>query len=91
LSSKLYAAIKTALISFATLFAVSLAGWLTDVMEWAGDTTGDFPSVSPLGKAAVAALAAALIGLVNYLVNLGQEHNVVPGKAPVYPNKTPEV
>ena len=43
--------------------------------------------MSVLGKAAVSALAAAMVGLVNYLVNLGQEKGVVPGKAPTYDGK----
>jgi len=60
----LRAAYRTAFQTFLGMFGLSLLGWLADVSEWAGDTTGDFPSVSPLGKAVVAAMVAASSGVV---------------------------
>ena len=84
ISDKLYAAIKTALITFVSLLSVHLLGLVTDVMEWAGNDGADFPSITPLAKAVVAAFVATVVGLVNYVVNLGQEKGIVPGKAPSY-------
>lgn len=90
MNAKTYAAIKTAIITFGTIFAVSLLGFLNDVASWAGSTDSMFPSVSPLGKAAVAALAAAAVGLVNFFVNYGQEKGVVPGEPASYVGKPSE-
>ena len=89
-SDKSYAAKKTAVITFISLFGLQLLGFLSDVAEWAGATDRSFPSVSPLGKAAVSAAAAALTGLVNYFVNAGQEKGVIPGKAPSYAPEPPK-
>jgi hypothetical protein len=60
----LRAAYRTAFQTFLGMFGLSLLGWLSDVAEWAGSTGTDFPSVSPLGKATVAALVAASSGVV---------------------------
>ena len=87
INAKTYAGIKTAVITFVTLFAVNLVGFFNDLMSWAGADGEPFPSVSPLGKAAVAAAAAAAVGLVNFFVNYGQEKGIVPGQAPSYPDK----
>ncbi len=69
------AGLWTAVFSFATLFSVSLLGFLGDVLAWAQAAPGTvvvFPDPSVLAKAAVAALVAAAIGLVNTLVRLVQ-------------------
>ena len=61
----LRAAYRTAFQTFLGIFGISLLGWFAAVQQWAGDTDGQhFPSVSPLGKAAAAALAAAGAGVV---------------------------
>lgn len=60
------AALHTAWIAAIATFAPSLFGWLKDVQEWAGSTGRDFPAVTPIGKAA----AAALVGVVGGVVNL---------------------
>lgn len=62
------AALNTVWQAFVASFGLSLIGWLRAVQEWADDSTmHEFPSVSPLGKAAAAATVAALGGLVTYL------------------------
>lgn len=67
------AGLWTALFTFVALFGASLLGWISDVVEWAGESgTGTFPDVTVLGKAAIAAAGAALAGLVNVVVRLGQ-------------------
>lgn len=69
----LKAALWTALFTFVALFGLSLVEWLQDVAAWAGDQTpSEFPSVSVLAKAAVAAVAAAVTGLVNWGVRAAQ-------------------
>ena len=83
-SDKAYAAKKTAIITFITLFGIQLLGFLNDIASWAGAEGEPFPSVSPLGKAFVAASVAAVTGLVNFFINAGQEKGIVPGKAPSY-------
>lgn len=87
-SDKAYAAKKTAIITFITLFSVQLFGFLNDLSQWVG-TDDSFPSASPLAKAFISAVTAALAGLVNFFVNAGQEAGIVPGKAPSY-EPTPE-
>ena len=66
----LRAASRTAVQTFVGMFGLSLVGWLADVGAWAGSSEGMFPSVSPLGKAAVAALVAAASGVVAALMNV---------------------
>ena len=83
-SDKAYAAKKTAIITFVTLFGVQLLGFFATISSWAGADGADFPSISPLAKGFVSALIAALTGLVNFFVNAGQEKGIVPGKAPSY-------
>lgn len=88
MSDALKAALWTALFTFIAVFGISLAGWIADVAAWASanDTTaGAFPSVTPLGKAAVAAIAAAGSGLVNWIIRAAQSKNVLPGSGPSYP------
>lgn len=87
MSNPARAALWTALFTFAGLFGMSLLGWLQEVWAWANDSTGVvlFPDPSVLMKAAVAAVVAALIGLVNFVVRWAQEKGFVPGRSPVYP------
>jgi hypothetical protein len=66
----LRAASRTAVQTFVAVFGLSLVGWLADVGAWAGSSEGTFPSISPLGKAVVAALVAASSGLVSALMNV---------------------
>lgn len=67
------AGLWTALFTFIALFGASLLGWISDVVEWAGESgTGEFPDVTVLGKAAIAAFGAASAGLVNLVVRLTQ-------------------
>lgn len=82
------AALYTALWTFIGVFGISLLGWLGDVATWASSDLETFPSVTPLGKAAVAALAAAAAGFVGWVVRWSQSHGWLPGEPPQYPHKT---
>lgn len=74
----------TALFSFTTLFAASLIGWLTDLMEWATPGSGaEFPDPTVLRSALVAGAASAGIGLVNFAVRWVQERTGT-GEVPTY-------
>lgn len=69
----LRAALATALWSFVGLFGLSLLGWLADLQQWASSSGASaFPSLSVLGYAAVAAVAAAVIAGLNFLWRLAQ-------------------
>lgn len=83
-------ALFTALWTFIGVFGVSLAGWISDVASWAGTDAAEFPAVTPLGKAVVAAFAAAASGLVGWIVRTAQSHHILPGEAPHYPTKIKE-
>lgn len=85
------AALFTALWTFIGVFGVSLAGWVSDVAAWAGTDGAVFPAVTPLGKAAVAAFAAAASGLVGWIVRTAQSHGMLPGEAPHYPTKSKDI
>ena len=86
LSNPVKAAINTAWQTFVGVFGLALLGFLADVQRWAGDVDGAFPSVSPLGKAAAAAVAAAFSGLVAFMRRSWQAaHN--PQDVPKYPTK----
>lgn len=87
MSNSLKAALYTALWSFLGVFSVSLLGWLGDVATWAGTDGAEFPAVTPLGKAAVAAFAAAASGAIGWVVRIAQSHHLLPGSAPSYPTK----
>lgn len=85
MSDSVKAALWTALFTFVALFGISLLGWVQEVAAWAGSATaGDFPSVTPLGKAAVAAVAAAATGLINWIVRFAQAKGALPGNGPAY-------
>jgi len=78
--------IRTFLQTFTAAFSVSALGWAADVQRWADGSVSRFPSVSPLGKAAAAALVAGAAGLIAYGQNRGEEAAGVvlldPAKAP---------
>jgi len=84
LSNELKAALWTTLFVFVAVFSAALLGFITDVAQWAGTDDAVFPSVTPLGKAAVAALAAAASGLLNYIIRWAQSKGVLPGAGPSY-------
>jgi hypothetical protein len=86
----LKAALYTALFTFVALFAVSLIGWVDDVAEWAKDdgVTIEFPDPSVLIKASFAAAAAALSGLLNFVVRWAQGH-LGWGEVPTYKSPPP--
>lgn len=69
MSDALRRALRTAAQTFVGVFSLTLLGFLSSVQEWAGGTAVDFPSVNPLGKAAVGAAAAVAAGLVSFAVN----------------------
>lgn len=73
MSDALRRGLRTAAQTFVGMFGVSLLGWFASVQSWAGDTTGHFPSVNPLGKAAAAALASAASGVVSFLMNKAED------------------
>lgn len=78
------AAWHTAWLSFVATFGLSLLGFLHDVQEWAGDAGNhSFPSVTPLGKAVLAAVVALVSAVLNYLFRV-----IKPG--PTYPNTPKE-
>lgn len=81
-SSPMKAAINSTWQAFVGVFGVSLLGFFHDVAEWAGDTAHEFPSVSPLGKAAVAGLSAAATFLVTFAYRSAKTKN------PIYPPAT---
>lgn len=62
--------IRVAVYVFLTQFGLALLGFLKDVQAWASSVDAvAFPVVSPLGKAAVAALSAAITGMVAFGYN----------------------
>jgi len=67
-------AARTAVFTFIAVFGVSLLGFIADVATWAGSVDKTFPSINPLGKAAVGALCAAASGLVGLIVNAAEDH-----------------
>lgn len=68
LSNPAKAALNTSWQTFIAVFGLALLGWIADVAEWAGSTGSEFPSISPLGKAAVSAACAAAAGLLTWIV-----------------------
>jgi hypothetical protein len=59
-------------------------GWLTDFAEWVSSDEMEFPSISPLVKAAAALFVAGVIALINYVFRWLQAKNVLPGQPPAY-------
>ena len=74
------AGINTAWQSALGSFALALLGFLTDVQEWFGDTGGDFPAVTPLGKGAGPTAVGLAVGVLTALFRW-----VKPG--PTYPKQ----
>jgi hypothetical protein len=84
-------ALRTFIISFLALFIPALLGWLNDLLNWAnGDEGQPFPSYDTLAKAAISAVAAALIALVNWLWN-ATEDNIGKGMLRQVPARTKKV
>lgn len=77
-------ALRLFLWTFLGIFSVTLTGWLGSVVEWASTSDQAFPGLTPLGKAAVAATAAAASAVVAYVVNALEDRGTVPAvlKAP---------
>lgn len=72
LSDPIRRAIRTFAQTFVGLFLISTAGWLAALVTWAQCSTSScaaFPSLTPLGRAAVAAGAAAAVALVSFVQN----------------------
>lgn len=80
------AAINTAWQSAVGAFLLSLLGFLHDVQEWAGGAA-EFPSVTPLGKAVMAALVGAVAGLITVVHRSIKAGPVYPGTPPADPPK----
>ena len=75
----------TALWAFIALFGLSLAGWLSDLYQWASSSGREpLPGLSVLGYALVAAIASSVAGLVTFIVRFAQSKNVLPGSGPTY-------
>jgi hypothetical protein len=73
-SNALRAALNTAWQTFIGVFGVALLGFISDVAKWADGDVERFPAVSPLGKAAVAALAAAGSFAVTWIIRGFQQY-----------------
>lgn len=84
LPNNIRAAINTAWQSALGLFLFNVLGFLAGVQQWLGDTSRDFPAVSPLGKTAAAVVVGAVTGVVTALFRW-----VKPG--PVYPTVETQV
>lgn len=62
--------LRVAAYTFVAQFVLSLLGFLSHVADWATSVdAAAFPSVAPLGKALVAALVAAVSGLLGFAYN----------------------
>ncbi len=64
LPNAIRAGINTAWQSAVGSFAVLVLGFLATVQEWSGDTSRDFPSVSPLGKAVGSIFVGLVVGVL---------------------------
>lgn len=66
--------LRTLVISFVGLYIPAVIGFLGDLTKWAGaHGQTPFPELSNLGYAGVAAIAAALITILNLVVNLVED------------------
>lgn len=61
-------ALRVAVYTFLGIFVPAIMGWLADVNSWV-DGDQDFPSLSALGKMAIAAFSATLSGMLAYVYN----------------------
>lgn len=68
-SQAIRAAWRTFWQAFVPLFAISLIGWMQQVVTWATSSDAVFPEVSVLGKAAVTATIAGVVALVAWVQN----------------------
>jgi len=84
MSNSVKAGLWSALFAFLGVLLPALLGFVGDVADWAGSVDGEFPSVSPLGKAVVAAMAAAVTFLLNFGFRWFQERGTLPGNGPAY-------
>lgn len=80
LPNNVRAGINTAWQSALGSFALTLFGWLAQVQEWFGDTSHEFPAVTPLGKAAGSIAVGLVVGVLTTLFRW-----VKPG--PTYPKQ----
>jgi hypothetical protein len=71
-SNAFRAAVNTAWQTFLGVFLIALLGFLGDVVGWLNGA-GEFPSVTPLGKAAIAGAAAAASFLVTWVIRTVQQ------------------
>lgn len=92
-SNAVKAGVATAATTFAALFVPALFGWANDVLSWVADWGGNsapatpFPDPSVLTKAAVAAITAAAVGLLNTAWRAIQARtSAIPGTGPDYPS-----
>lgn len=87
MTDQLKAALWTALFTFIGLFGTSVLGFVQAVIEWANAGGGPevFPDATVLGKAAVSAAGAAVVGLINFVVRFAQSKQLLPGQGPTYP------
>lgn len=83
LSNSARKAARTFLQTFIGVFAVTLLGFLAQVTEWASQADAAFPSLSPLGKGAVAATAAGAVALVTYAQNALEVRGTIPTLLPL--------
>jgi len=84
MSNSVKAGLWSALFAFFGVLLPALLGFVGDVADWAGSVDGEFPSVTPLGKAVVAAMAAAVTFLLNFGFRWFQERGTLPGNGPAY-------
>lgn len=62
-------AIRVFVYAFLGVFVPSLLGWFGDLIDWTNSDGAAFPSVEPLGKALIAALAGAIAGAISFGYN----------------------
>ena len=80
-------AVRTFLQGFLGIFTVTLLGFLAEVTQWASEGTRAFPSLDPLGKAFVSAMAAGAAGVVTYGWNLIEDKT---GRSILIPKSVPD-
>lgn len=62
-------AVRVFVYTFLGVFVPSLLGWFGDLIDWTNSEGAAFPSVEPIGKAIIAALAGAIAGAISYAYN----------------------
>lgn len=99
LPNNLRAGINTAWQAALGYFLLNVLGFMADVQQWAGDTSQDFPSVSPLGKAVAGTLVGLVVGVLTAIyraikpgpVYEGTETKVVPAADSAIPDPNRDV